>query len=480
METAVAMIIVLLVGLAAGAVLARLLAAGERRRLATELEAAKAIGDAAVRDRQLAETQLGESRVAAARAAASLGAAQEDATRSRTEMQAARDAVEVAQREKGAAEVALAEQKTRNEAEATAIADKLQLLAGARDSLKAEFEALSGKIFDDRSKLLTEKSVASLEQVLKPVKDKLAEFQGKVEGIELQRTKDVASLGSELKHLGEIGLGMSEKADRLTTALTTQSQVRGAWGEQVLSRVLEVAGLREGVDFVTQEVHKLADGSMPRPDVVVNLPHEHRIVVDSKLSLVAYVEYTSAPDDAARNAALKRHVAAVRQHVRELSDKRYTDLLGPAALDFVIAFVPIEQAYLAAVEADNDLYDEAWRRHVMFACPSTLLYALRMVSHLWTQEAQAKNIEDIVKRGAELYDKFVGFTEDLQAVGVALKKAEGAYDGALGKLSTGTGNLVRQVEMLRELGVKPKKRVAQTLLDASTTKPPRPTIAPES
>lgn len=453
MEIAITAVVCLLLGFALGAWRAAAREKADLAALQAKLEEAVA---GSVELRTL--TGVAQARIEAAGQA--LDAA-------KAETQSLRDAKDAVERERAALQSQLAEARARGEEQQRSLADQVTTLTNAREMMATEFKALSSQIFEERAKAMNEQGAAGLEQVLKPVREKLGEFQGKVEALQHQQTKDAAALGAELKHLGDVSRGMTEEASRLTRALTTQSQVRGAWGEQVLERVLEVAGLREGTDFVLQKSHRREGGGLSRPDVVVNLPQDRRIVVDAKLSLVDYVSYTSAPDETERAVALKRHVAAVRQHVRELADKRYQDVIGGGTLDFVIAFVPIEQAYLAAVEADNDLYDEAWKRHVMFACPSTLLYALRMVSYLWTQEAQARNVEEIVRRGAELYDKFVGFTEDLQAVGAALKKADSAYEGALAKLSTGKGNAVRQVEMLRELGVKPTKRIPSPLLESA-------------
>lgn len=383
----------------------------------------------------------------------------------RADLAAVREQLKKAQDEARTLHAQIAEQGARAETNAKAADEKLQLLQGAREALGNQFKVLAAEILKAQSQQFGADSSKAISSLLEPVKTKLGEFQQKVESFQAQHQTTAASLQTELKHLGEVSGHLTAEAAELTQALTTRSQVRGAWGEQVLRRVLEVAGLREGPDFAVQESHRLADGTLPRPDVIVNLPGGRRIVVDSKLSLNDYLAHTAATSDDERDAALKRHVGAVRQHVRELSAKDYTQLLGTNTLDFVIAFVPIEQAYLAAVEADNSLYDEAWQRHVMFACPSTLLYALRMVSYLWTQEAQRQNVSAIVQRGAELYDKFVNFSKDLLGVGAALASARNAYEGAVKKLSSGRGNLVRQVEMLRELGVKPSKQIAGSLLD---------------
>ena len=231
-----------------------------------------------------------------------------------------------------------------------------------------------------------------------------------------------------------------------------------------MERVLELAGLRKGIEYVSQEPQTRADGSRAIPDVVIHLPEDRRLVVDAKVSLVAYERFTSASDDVERGAAARAHLDSVRSHIRALSEKRYQDLYDIKSPDFVLAFVPIEPAFMLAVTHDNNLFQEAWERNVLLVSPSTLLFVVRTVAHLWRQEAQTRNAQEIAKRGADLYDKFAGFVADLQNIGVRLNQAREAYDLAEAKLVTGRGNVVRQVEMLRSLGVKPSKSLPPTLI----------------
>lgn len=230
-----------------------------------------------------------------------------------------------------------------------------------------------------------------------------------------------------------------------------------------------MAGLRRGFEYEVQESHVREDGSRAQPDVVIHLPEERRLVVDSKVSLVAYQTAVSAIDESERAAAVSAHLDSVRTHIRGLSAKRYQELHGLDALDFVILFVPIEPAYMLALEADPKLWQEAWERNVLLVGPSTLLFVLRTVAHLWRQEQRNRNAQEIARRGAELYDKLVGFTTDLLEVGERLGKAQQAYDNARRKLAEGRGNVIRQAEMLKELGVKPSKSLPKALVDEASS-----------
>jgi DNA recombination protein RmuC len=258
---------------------------------------------------------------------------------------------------------------------------------------------------------------------------------------------------------------LSQRAGDLTRALTADNKVQGNWGELVLERVLEASGLRQGHEYETQESHQRDDGSRVQPDVVVKLPGGRHLVIDSKVSLSAYIEYVNLAESGERPAALKRHLDSLRGHIKGLSGKRYEDLHGNRSLDFVILFVPVEPAYLVAISEDAQLWQDAWERNVLLVSPSTLLFVVRTVANLWRQEQQTQNAQEIARRGGELYDKFVGFVEALETVGNRLEQAQRAYEDAHKRLSSGRGSLVRQTELLRELGVKPGKRIAEGLLD---------------
>lgn len=254
---------------------------------------------------------------------------------------------------------------------------------------------------------------------------------------------------------------MRADAQNLTDALKGSAKTRGNWGELMLGRVLEMAGLSEGTHYDVQVSHTTADGRV-QPDVVVHLPGDRHLVIDAKVSLVAWDQFHSASDDAGREAAQRAHVDSVRQHIRGLSDKSYEDLYKLASLDFVLMFVPIESAFMLAIGRDDKLFEEAWRRNVLLVSPSTLLFVVRTVAHLWRQEDQNRNAMLIAERGAALLDKFVGFTEALQGMGEKLGQAQGAYDDALTRFS-GNGGLLRQTEMLRDLGVKAARQVPDKL-----------------
>jgi DNA recombination protein RmuC len=262
----------------------------------------------------------------------------------------------------------------------------------------------------------------------------------------------------------ELNKLLSDDAKNLTSALKGSVKTQGNWGELILERVLEASGLRKGQEYVVQQSHTQDDNSRLQPDVVIYLPERRHLVVDSKVSLIAYDAFASAETDAEREAAVKQHLESVRKHMKGLSDKNYQTLYGIESLDFVLMFVPIEPAFMAAVTHDRGLFMEAWQKNVLLVSPSTLLFVVRTVAHLWRQEAQSRNAQDIANRGAELYDKFVGFVKDFESIGDRIRQAQQDYDAAHGKLTSGRGNVIRQAEMLKELGVKPSKNLPDTLV----------------
>jgi len=343
--------------------------------------------------------------------------------------------------------------------------EKLALLEQARESLTNQFRVLANEILEDKSKRFTEQNRDNLGQLLEPLRTQILEFKGKVEEAYLNETKDRVALREQIKQLLGMNQQLSKDANELAAALKGSSKTQGNWGELVLERILEMAGLRRGFEYEVQESHVRDDGTRAQPDVVIHLPEERRLVVDSKVSLVAYQAAVSAIDEGERAAAVSAHLDSVRTHIRGLSAKRYEELHGLDSLDFVILFVPIEPAYMLALEADPKLWQEAWERNVLLVGPSTLLFVLRTVAHLWRQEQRNRNAQDIARRGAELYDKLVGFTGDLLEVGTRLSKAQEAYESARKKLSEGRGNVIRQAEMLKGLGVKPSKSLPKALVD---------------
>ena len=344
-------------------------------------------------------------------------------------------------------------------------AEKLALLQNARDELSSQFKNLANDILEEKSKRFSEQNQQSLGQLLEPLKSRLQEFQGKVEQVYVQEGKDRSALAEQVRQLMELNRTVSQEANNLTRALKGSNKTQGNWGELILERVLETAGLRKGEEFDVQESHTTSDGKRLQPDVVLHLPEDRHLVIDAKATLVAYEDYANAEDDKHRDAALKRHLDAVRTHIKGLSDKSYQDLYGLKSLDFVLMFIPIEPAFMLAVTHDRELFMDAWNKNVLLVSPSTLLFVVRTVASLWRQEAQNRNAQDIAKRGAELYDKLAGFVEDMESLGNRLAQAQKDYDGAINKLSSGRGNLIRQAEMLKKLGVKPSKSLPTPMIE---------------
>jgi DNA recombination protein RmuC len=363
------------------------------------------------------------------------------------------------------------ELETRLEAERTQSSDKVALLVGAREDLSNQFKALANDILEEKSKRFAEQNQQSLGQLLDPLKEKLTEFRGKVEEVYVQEGKDRSALAEQVRNLMSLNQSLSKDAKDLTSALKGSAKVQGNWGELILERVLEAAGLQKGLAYRVQQSETREDGSRAQPDVVIDLPAGRRLVVDSKVSLTAYERYMSAEDDIQRKLAIDEHMRSVRQHMEGLSAKNYQDLHGIDAIDFVVMFVPIEPAFSLAIGNDEHLLMQAWKRNVLMVSPSTLLFVVRTVAHLWTQEARNRNAQDIAQRGAELYDKFCGFVQDLQQVGERIRQAQQSYDSAASKLSEGKGNLVRQAEMLKSLGVKPKKDLPPRLIEDAMLDP---------
>lgn len=359
------------------------------------------------------------------------------------------------------------ELSTTLEAERSQNEEKLALLNEAREQLSNQFKALASEILEEKAKRFTEQNQTNIGQLLEPLKVKLTEFQGKVEEVYIKEGQERSALAQQVKHLMELNKQLSDDAHNLTRALKGSSKTRGNWGEMILEKILESSGLRKGYEYDVQESHTREDGSRVQPDVIIHLPEERHIIIDAKVTLNAYEEYANAEDDAERDSAVKRHVDAVRIHIKGLAEKNYQDIHGVKSLDFVLMFIPIEPAFMLAISHDNDLWQDAWKRNVLLVSPSTLLFVVRTVAHLWRQEQQNRNAQEIAKRGAELYDKLVGFVEDLKGVGNRIRQAQDEYSKAYGKFVDGRGNVIRQAEMLKALGVKPSKSMPVDVLDSA-------------
>lgn len=359
----------------------------------------------------------------------------------------------------------LMELTTKLDAERQQSQEKLSLLIEAKEALSNQFKSLASDILEEKSKRFAEQNQTSLGQLLDPLKLRLQEFQGKVELFYDAEGKQRSALSQQVTQLLDLNKTLSDDAKNLTLALKGSSKSQGNWGELILERVLEASGLRKGEEYDVQESHTRDDGSRAQPDVVIHLPEERHLIVDAKVSLSAYEEFVSAEDDINRAAALRRHLDSIRSHIKGLSERNYQALYGLKSLDFVLMFVPVEPAFMVGVTQDNKLFMDAWAKNVLLVSPSTLLFVVRTVAHLWRQEAQSKNAQEIAKRGAELYDRLSAFVADLEKVGDRLKQAQDSYSDAFAKLTTNKGNVIRQAEMLKELGIKPTKALPAALLE---------------
>ncbi|WP_233246669.1 DNA recombination protein RmuC [Chromobacterium sp. Panama] len=346
-------------------------------------------------------------------------------------------------------------------------AEKLALLTEARESMAGQFKALAGDILEEKAKRFTEQNQQNLGHLLGPLQQRLQDFGKLVQDSYEKDSQGRLSLEAELKRLQELNSRLGDDAIALTRALTgASSKAQGSWGEMVLERVLETSGLHKDREYRVQVSDVVAgeDGNRRyQPDVVIDLPEGKQLVVDSKVSLNAYVRYTAAEDEAERAAEMKAHVAAIRNHIRTLSEKRYQDLYRLNTLDFVFMFIPVEPAYLLAVQQDMSLFNEAFERRIMIVGPSTLLATLRTVASIWRYEYQNQNAQEIARQGGAMYDKFVGFAANLEKLGKQLDVARDSFGDAMKQLSSGRGNLVASAERLRKLGVRNNKQLQQHL-----------------
>jgi DNA recombination protein RmuC len=372
----------------------------------------------------------------------------------------------------------IAEITTSLEAERKQSEEKLALLSEAKEQLSASFKSLANDILEEKSQRFTDQNKANIDLILGPLNTKIQDFQVKVEQFYISEGQDRSVLKEQVKQLMSLNQQLSQDANNLATALKGSSKAQGNWGEMILERVLENAGLTKGTEYLIRPTYTRIDGSRAQPDAVIILPESRDLVVDAKVSLTAYDEHTAAKTDIARATALQRHVASVRGHINSLSASNYQSLPDLKSLDFVVMFVPIEPAFILAIANDNKLWQDAWHKNVLLVSPSTFLFVVRTVANLWRQEVQKRSVQDIFRRGAELYDKFVGFVEDLGKVGEQLGKARESYDSACSKFYTGRGNAIRQAELLKELGVKPTKTLPADLVEASLEIPALP-LSPE-
>ena len=363
----------------------------------------------------------------------------------------------------GLRESAEKESALRREADEAARRDREQM----QEAFRAEFALLAGRIFDEKSAALKATNRESLDQLLKPFKDNLTDFRKRVEDIYSEENRQHGALKSELNHLLELNRRITEETSNLTSALKGSSKVQGDWGEMILERMLESSNLQKGVHYFVQENFKDESGANVRPDITLTLPEGKRIIIDSKVSLTAWVDYTAADDDAGREGALKRHVASVRGHINELHARNYQSAVADSP-DFVIMFVPGEPAFMSALQADSTLWAEAYNKKVIVSSPTNLFALLRIVDDLWKRDNQGKHALEIARQGGALYDKFVGFVASLEDVGRNLDRAQKSYDQAYKQMKDGRGNLITSSEKLFRMGAKASKKLPAALTESNS------------
>ena len=357
-------------------------------------------------------------------------------------------------------------------AERARLQENMAVLDQAKETLKVEFQNIANQIFDDKSRRFADQSKTNLNTILAPFKDQIRAFEQKVSDTYEKEGRERFSLMKEVRRLQDLNQQISVDAENLTKALKGDTQTQGAWGEMILERILEESGLRKGIEYDAQGGFRDVNGKLLKPDVVIHLPEEKDIVVDSKVSLVAYERYVQSIEEDERERAIKAHLVSINSHLKDLSSKKYDDLPGLRSLDFVLMFIPIESAFMLAIERDSEIFRKAFDQGIVIVSPSTLLVTLRTIQSIWRYEYQNRNALEIAQKAGDLYDKFVGFVDDLEKIGEQLDRTQKVYDGAHNKLISGKGNLVNRAHGLIELGVKSKKQLPKGLVEDASLELP--------
>lgn len=336
-------------------------------------------------------------------------------------------------------------------------------LAKQQEQLRKDFELMASKILDEKSEKFTIQNKENIKQILNPLQEKIQVFEKKVEDSQKESISMHSALKEQLLGLKDLNQQMTKEATNLTRALKGDSKMQGNWGELVLERVLEKSGLEKDREYFVQQSFSTSEGSRVLPDVVLHLPDNKKMIIDSKVSLTDYERYVNADEDD-RPQFLKAHVSSIRKHVDQLSDKKYEDLYDIESPDFVLMFIPIEPAFAIAINDDNSLYNKAFEKNIVIVTPSTLLATLRTIDTMWNNEKQQRNAIEIARQAGALYDKFEGLVTDLTGVGKKIDAAKSDYSSAMNKLVEGRGNLITSVEKLKKLGAKAKKSLPETII----------------
>jgi len=347
--------------------------------------------------------------------------------------------------------------ETRLQEERKQTAEKLALLNSAKEKLALEFQNLAHQIFEDKSRRFADQNRDNLDQLLSPFRLQLKDFEKKVDETYQKEARERFSLRQEVLRLQDLNQQIQTDAVNLTRALKGHTKTQGIWGEMILERVLEESGLRKGREYEVQGSFRDEQGKQFRPDIIVRLPENKDIIIDSKVSLTAYERYVNTTQEDQRGVALRQHLGSLQAHIKSLQSKRYESLPGINSLDFVLMFVPVEGAFMLALEEDEGLFRKAFEQNVMIVSPSTLLLTLRTIQNIWRYEYQNRNAVEIARQAGNLYDHFVRFVNDLEKIGELLERTRQSYDQAYKRLATGRGNLIRRAEGLRELGIQNSK-----------------------
>jgi DNA recombination protein RmuC len=347
----------------------------------------------------------------------------------------------------------------------TKLSEQKEEINSLQEKFTKEFENLANKIFKEKTDEFSKQSKTNLQEILNPLKDRIVEFQSKVEETNKESIRGHASLREQLSMLKDMNQQITQEAKNLTEALKGQSKTQGNWGEFILESILEKSGLVKGREYVVQESLTSESGRRFQPDVIIKLPENKSIVIDSKVSLVAYEKFISSDDEHQKELALREHINSIRSHIKNLSSKNYQNLYQLESLDFVLMFMPVEPAFALAVQNDQTIFNDAFEMNIVIVSPSTLLATLRTISSIWRQENQNKNALEIARQSGALYDKFVGFMEDLKSIGDRMDQAKTSYVNAMSKLVDGSGNLVGRVEKIKKLGAKTSKSLPPNILN---------------
>ena len=342
--------------------------------------------------------------------------------------------------------------------------EQKNVLQNTKDELSAQFKNVASDILEAKAKSFTEQNQSNLTSIIAPLKDSLTKLDAQIVAARAEDARERQKVSSHLDHITDLGLSLTSSADNLTHALRGDNKAQGNWGEMVLEKLLDGSGLKQGRDYEVQKSQRDEEGKLLRPDVVLWLPENKAIVIDSKVSLNAYDDWMNADDDQVKRSALKAHIRSIRTHIKELGRKDYQDLVKGKSLDFVLMFIPIDFALISALENLPSLFEEAREHNIGLVCPSLLMVTLRMIENLWRIEQQNENADAIGREAGALYGKFVGFVNDLETVGTKIDQAHSAYKGAFGKLATGRGNLVKRAENLKKLGARTSKALPENLV----------------